>query len=492
MIMMLQKRRRESGQTLLVGVMALLLLLLAVVFVFDLQSVIRAKYKTKTAVDAAAIAGANWQRHTLNMLGDINLIKASNLMMEGFPGGPSAGFSSDGDTTLLAECNQNLTEMQVRISFVGPLIGFGAAQQAAKANGLNFRKEYGEVIREHLDKLEGSDVYLPPNVSEGIEGYKWREAYIRMLYALYEDGNGAAVGGNMTSILYPNLKSTAPQFIGYLQTKEIYEAILGNYWCGVRHLLREDFSGGSWWGNIEVAFNSAGFVGESEYLPVGISFSHTAQNFETASELGAFKPYMEPRGMREITDGYDRYNPNEKKDGDGKYDPIRYLSWCTFDNQFWGSYGDEMSDVWAGYLRAPIAERYRYYGCNAKMRTVLDPVAMSGKVLPVSSLTNSPRIAEGKKRLENGLYQMKATAVAKPMGYLETEKEGNILPHLAARMIFPCFKQSVLIPTSLESSDEVDPFDYEWYAFLTEYLPALGTVGSIEEMGPNEIGRAHV
>ena len=65
----MQRKNGEKGQVLLLGVIAMIVILLAIFLLFDLSTVIRGKIKAQNAVDAAAIAGANWQRHTLNLVG---------------------------------------------------------------------------------------------------------------------------------------------------------------------------------------------------------------------------------------------------------------------------------------------------------------------------------------------------------------------------------------------------------------------------------------
>ena len=129
----------ETGQVLLVGIIMLLTLLIALFFLFDLHNVMRAKFKTETAQQAAALAGAAWQRASLNLIGEINLIKAAETLLEedsrweDFSRLDTAG----GDLYTLENAQRLnarlalLTEMQSRISFIGPLIGFAAAQQAA-------------------------------------------------------------------------------------------------------------------------------------------------------------------------------------------------------------------------------------------------------------------------------------------------------------------------------------------------------------------------
>ena len=55
------RRPAPEGQVLLLGIVIMLVLLLAILFLFDIHNVIRAKFKTETAQQAAALAAANWQ-----------------------------------------------------------------------------------------------------------------------------------------------------------------------------------------------------------------------------------------------------------------------------------------------------------------------------------------------------------------------------------------------------------------------------------------------
>ena len=92
-----QQISSEKGQTLIVAVLAIIVLFLAVLFLFDLQSIIRVKVKTQTAADAAALAGANMQKESLNLIGEINLIKAtmSAIDQDTFIGIEMQSYSSD-------------------------------------------------------------------------------------------------------------------------------------------------------------------------------------------------------------------------------------------------------------------------------------------------------------------------------------------------------------------------------------------------------------
>ena len=103
------------------------------------------------AVDAAALTGANWQRHTLNLVGELNLVKATTVLISDSMFGTTAQQGPDSFLQVeneedaiqkratqmesLREASDTLSQMQQRALFIVPLIGFGAAQQAAKNNG---------------------------------------------------------------------------------------------------------------------------------------------------------------------------------------------------------------------------------------------------------------------------------------------------------------------------------------------------------------------
>ena len=77
------KRKNQSGQVMLLGITIMVILLLIILYAFDIHNVIRAKLKVEIASQAASLTGANWQMETLNLIGDINLLKASALLLEG-------------------------------------------------------------------------------------------------------------------------------------------------------------------------------------------------------------------------------------------------------------------------------------------------------------------------------------------------------------------------------------------------------------------------
>jgi hypothetical protein len=77
------KRSTQSGQVLVTGIVMMCILLLIILYAFDVHNVIRAKLKVDVAQQSAAMTGAAWQKESLNLLGEINLLKASALLLEG-------------------------------------------------------------------------------------------------------------------------------------------------------------------------------------------------------------------------------------------------------------------------------------------------------------------------------------------------------------------------------------------------------------------------
>ncbi|MCK5843726.1 MAG: hypothetical protein KAG97_03395, partial [Victivallales bacterium] len=252
----LARANGESGQTLIIGVIAIIILLLAALFLFDLQFIIRAKVKTQTAADAAALAAAKVQADSLDLIGELNMIKACTVLVSNY-----APSNSQED---MEAASANLTEMQERIAFVGPLLGVGAAQLAAKNNGMS---EYEQVSKDMLnylglvsdDAVYGDYEYFRQN----IEGYEWRAPYIEMLQALLAQKMAAAPAMHLPRV-HPS----------FYMDSALYDAILAEYWCygTLRYLIKNDSSfTGKWWQGL---VESVSFIEESEILPLHVTYAH--------------------------------------------------------------------------------------------------------------------------------------------------------------------------------------------------------------------------
>lgn len=498
-----RRRKNEQGQVLILAVLAMIILVMATLFLFDIQNVVRIKVKAQTSVDAAALTAANWQRHSLNLIGEMNLIKACTVLVSDIP--PYGDETTEGITS----SSDLLTEMQTRVSFVGPLIGFGAAQQAAKNNGLNYNGGYCEVMKNHIERVEDDDIYGEGIVNPTINGYSWRAPYLAMLQMVYDDGKGIAVAPNTQYLGIPILSSDPPDFIGYLQSKWVYDAIQANYWCALRELLRMDFgpTGNKWWGNIDIMWDSSSFPQEAEYCPIKVAFTEGVGPYEEVVSGDYLNAFLAARnGLTALRDEYDEYAPGDDADADGKIDPLPLITWAVYDGS-WSGYSPEVFEDWADYLRSDIRREFAYYGPVAKMMAEIPPATLSsdwgvddagddqyiGDVVSFSDKaidgsksfsTYGSRLREAERQMKHGLEMINASALAKPLGSLDSV---NDLPPNSVSMVLPVFSKSTLIPVALEDPAGFDPFDYKWYAFVTEYLPTLGTVNAIADMGPDVV-----
>ncbi|OGV55965.1 MAG: hypothetical protein A2017_07820 [Lentisphaerae bacterium GWF2_44_16] len=555
-------RKQESGQTLILSVLAMIILVFAIVFLFDLQNIIRIKIKAFNAVDSAALTAANWQKYSLNIIGELNIIKACTVLISDIQ--PVYTYPSNfiqvedisnpdlariyQELSDLRKSSDLLTEMQARVSFVGPLIGLGAAQLAAKNNGLNYNAEYGTVFSNHLarvinDGIYGDDVlnqYIPARTQDDLDAgrlaYSWRIPYITMLADIlaYDEmgstAKGIAVAPNTQYFGAPSLTSDPPDFIGYLTDRNIYAAITANYWCYIRDLLRMSYSSTNWWGEIQLLTDTTSFPEESEYLPINIDYTTGSSPYSSAQDDGVLATYASDKSYTPLRTDFDNQNPYiidsdgnmvvNPADTDLKFNPLPYITWAIYSSN-WYSYGD-MSSTWDVYLYPQIKDEYRYYGAVSKMTARVSPVSLSGNWRKLSELgedksrsdlagkyvgdaapssegesggvafggsdaygtkinTYAARLKSAEKQMRTGLNDVVSSALAKPFGRLQTDSGTYLTPN-SSRMVLPCFERAALIPVALEDPGGFDPFDYKWYAFLTEYLPTLGTTDSLDNM----------
>ena len=536
-------RNRESGQVLLIGLIAMLIILLAVFILFDLGNVIRAKVKAQNAVDAAALVGANWQRHTLNTLGELNLIKATTVLISDDLFGIGdhsdlylqANSQADYDRLnsqerygRLKTASDTLSQMQQRILFIGPLIGFGAAQQAAKNNGLSYNQEFADALLEQLNMTRGagdrSSLYTPYITEEFIKnqlfGYNWQPSYTSVLsQILQEDGDsskGIAVLPNGQLLGSPRLRGSS--FAGILQSRRLYEAINSNYWCWLRNVLRMTFSAGKWWGDLELDEDNS-FKRESEFLPVNVEIKAAQRDtLETLDQQGIMDQFIAKYRLNGVplTRSYDGNDPVYNAEGeivpadnrDNKLDPLPVIDWAWYGDK-WSDYDSDYIRIWEDYLTSPFQKQARYFsGAVSRMDTKFTPVTVSGtmgvkenvspddKTLGEGFGTFSSRSAnrslnrltQSQRRMQTGLQVVYAYTVAKPFGHLEIN--GELSPPHHSEIVLPVFDRSAIIPAALENPGSNPLADYNWYKFQLEYLPALGTVSSLDSM-PGHLKQAH-
>lgn len=436
----------ERGQVLIIGIITVLILVIAIIFLYDLHSVIRVKVKTQTAADAAALTAANWQRHSLNLIGELNLVKACTVLVSDIV--PFGDDSVAGITT----SSEILSEMQARISFVGPMIGFGAAQQAAKNNGMYPVDHFSTVVQDHLDNLDPNnrDYYSADNgIRQGIENYSWKQGYIQMIEAVKDGQGGIAAAPNVDFASIPRVDPDWLLHVG------LYRAIAAEYWCHPDLLDKVKTPGqlkGTWW-LVDIVKNSSSFPEECEYSPIYIQYSGVIDKPYVVQAKNSLDTMATDRDLT-VFDKYEIDDPNDI-DKINTSQPLQYVRWCIYDSR-WAS--DLPDSEWIGtgpvsYLRSPLMPEYIYGGALAKMLCYANPTVMSsnykagklsGNWLSASSASVAP---------------VTCTALAKPLGRLASG-----IPPYAASMVLPVFDKTRLIPVAMQDPTGLyNPFDQEQY-----------------------------
>ncbi len=460
-------RSTEKGQVLIIGIITCLVLLIAIIFLYDLHSIIRVKVKAQTAADAAALTAANWQRHSLNLIGELNLVKACTVLVSDIvpivdPVDPP---DSPAGITVASEI---LTEMQARVSFVGPMIGFGAAQQAAKNNGMNPVDHFTNVVNEHIDNLLNDDFYGVAAVNQIIEKYSWRTPYTQMVESVNIGQGGIAAAPNVDFASLPDVNPS------WLLDVRFWRAVAAEYWCypTLRSLVSPAFPGPKadftmqWW-QASIVQDSARFPEECEYSPIYIEYSGVGDMSVFDLAKNSLDTIAADRDLT-VSDKFDKIDP---ADTDKINNPLPYVKWCIYESR-WAT-GNIPSSEWTGsgavsYLRSPLMPEYIYGGALAKMRCYAEPTTMS------SNYKASKLSGDWVSASSASVAPVTCTALAKPLGKLTA----GVPPH-AASMVLPVFDKSRLIPVAMQDpSGLYDPFNADQYA-LFMFLKWAANVGDI-------------
>lgn len=447
-------RKNNRGQVMIISVIILVIIFIAILFLFDLQNIIRSKIKMETAEQAAALTAANWQKESLNLIGEINIVKACDVLLTDIPN------SGSDIAEMVQSAGDALTEMQSRIAFTGPLIAFGSAQMAAKNNGVNIFDDSNNTVSKsvqgdmtnYIEKLTIDPRYLPPATSEFVNFYHWREPYSAMISNIA--GQGIAVRPNGS---FPGLESVNPR---WLTDRFLYHAILGEMWCQptLNTIIKypDSYWGGKWW---NVKYNNSNFPEESEIYTLGIEFSGGAstQNQIYNPALPHISTLAKDRGLNT-----------------SNWANISEMKWCVYDSSWFegnANYNGPDTNWWNGstFLRADLKPAARYGGavayaeCYQKVKTVNEYKSnMSRPTVPKDSsgaAKEQNRLASDsmKRNLIENNQDFTITvgndirqdstpggAVAKAFGKLQ----GDLAPTDAV-MVLPVFSDAALIPSTM-------------------------------------------
>ncbi len=459
-----------------ITVIILVILMLGILFLFDLQNVIRAKVKIETANQAAALSAAQWQKESLNLIGELNLIKACDVLQTYVP-------DTTKSTSIQAEdACKVITEMQTRMAFAGPVIAFGAAQQAAKNNGVNiydYQKQSSSgtgstnnVIKQvQLDALtyyNSLDINTPTGELRYGEAYRndisgrypgWWNDYRSMLKAVIDQG--VAVRPNV------RIGIERVTFFGSYAFKDrtFYNAIIGGWWCYIplRSLLKKPDScwAGKWWQQIQ--YDNPNFTGQSEIYSLGITFAQdnaadSGSYYDDAAKVTSWEYYLS-KALGNPGQDWIKNTPGV----------LPQITWCIYDSSWDSSRMNYIGSYWnrsqGGYLSGDLKSSVSYDGavayaeCSQTINLINSFESMNAsteaEVKASLKVNSSPIRTRSDTIINNGVPVgndssgdgYPAGVIARTLG--ELEPAGSTLKPTDAQIILPAFNNVALFPIAM-------------------------------------------
>ena len=411
---------RRSGQVVIFLAIILVILTLMVLWNFDVHKILHVKYVTQNAGDAAALMASRWQGITLNLIGELNVMHAVAI--------------SSSNTVAMAE----ITNIQARLCYVGPMIAFMASQHAAKNNGAYVNEAFTTLVREHAQVVRNdyttavgpSGEFLFPEPYSGA----WTE-YADMLDVIAD--NGVAAGPD-NAHFYNDIGQDH-----ILLTMGFYEAIAGKTWCWFYHnapTLLEDYEnfapGFCWWPDLpEIQFAhpmNSEFYGL--YLTKVNSALKDINGVDFATITGAVTDTMSPPLDTNVMDVS--------------------ATWYCYGSGRWGAWDAISPDAeWPFPGAGPVKPQYDYAGADAVVRVE-------------SEMTRVTPAPGGGAETDI----IKWNAAAKPFGYLGDD------PPTVCSLVLPAFHDVRLIALDLSSLPGGGSFNLEWRIHISRHLPGYTDV----------------
>jgi len=405
---------KKSGQVIIFLAILLVILTFMVLWNFDVHKILHVKYVTQNAGDAAALMASRWQGVTLNLIGELNVMHALAI--------------STSNTTAMTE----ITNIQARLCYVGPMIAFMASQHAAKNNGAYVNEAFTTMIREHAEVVRNdyptevgpSGELLFPEPYAGA----WDE-YADMLDTVAD--NGIAAGPDNAQF-YTDIGQDH-----ILLTLGFYEAIAGKTWCWFYHNapdLLEDYEnftpGFCWWPDLpEIQF---AHPMNSEFYGLHLTKINSALEDIDGADLGMITGSLPQAAaidtnMMDVSATWYCYGP-------GRWGP-------------WDVMSPDMEYPFPGV--GSLKAKYDYAGADAVVRVESEMT----RVTPGLGTTSATDV-------------IKWNAAAKPFGYLAEED-----PPMVCSLVLPAFHDVRLIALDASSLAGGGSFNVEWRIHISKHLP---------------------
>ncbi len=400
----------RRGQTMIFIIFALVIGALLVLFNADLHRTIFAKFVSQNAGDSAALAAARWQGATLNLIGDLNVLKAVAV--------------SRNDTATV----DTLTELQKRLNYVGPMTALVAAQQAAKNNGVFANPDYKAELLEHAkivradypSKVGPDGQLMFPEPWEGA----WSD-YADMIEMVANDGVAA---GPDNARYYTDYSG------GHMLLRlDFYNAVASSDWCWFLHHamnLLQTYSDFHSWPPLPPQVTVYHPV-NCEYFGLGLACASGT----VTSLRGVINTVLADRqpggSLESITSTQELY-----------------AAWFWFDPGVWTAWTNFSPN--AGFpSKGSLKPQFDYVGADAVVRIE----------------TEFDRLTPG---VSNAAITW--TAAAKPFGCLTNDQSSFERPD-TLDLVLPVFSDVRLFPVDVSTAPEGGAFNLDWRKHIEKHLP---------------------
>ncbi|VGO21500.1 hypothetical protein [Pontiella sulfatireligans] len=445
----------KSGQAIIFLVMVVVIGLFVVVWNFDLHRVISTKLQIRNMGDSAALSAARWQGHTLNMIGELNLIQAAIMTANVYS--PDDPIPADVPA---------IHELRQRLALIGPLSAFTAAQQAAFNNGAFHDPELKQDIEFMAAEVKEQ---LDSGVPEPYDGAF--EEYAAMLGVVAQT---AAVGSYTLDLGGHPLESL-----------RFYAAIAqaaAGWWC-----LMDDFSDVLGYYNGYTSWESGvkHYEGENDFFKLKVyAFTNVHEN--SSGEMHGWRPGTAMASSNDYTGGlYGYLETNEvfnMQGADGGNIQALYM----LEDVAWHAYSGNWDNKWplstetasannagSGFpFRADVRPEYDYMGAEAG--------------ISISSSIEKGIIS----RNDDDSVDLDYKCKAKPFGYLTAEPTdptlktfyttsgGDIrVPPYYFGLVLPAFREVRLVHSDIGDPVLSPAFykhvKYHLHPYLNDGLGAL-------------------
>lgn len=406
----------SSGQAMIFILMVIVILAFVALWQFDLHKTLFVKYKSRNAGDAAALAAARWQAISLNLIGELNVMQAVSISQ-------SLG---RGDTNFVEA--KAIGDLEARVAFTGPMVGFLAAEEAAKNNGMYVNSDYTREVNDHANTIRRDYLINYPDLpyhNTPEPPTAWDD-YAQMVQEIADLG----VAASPDNVKFYN---DYVDFDHMLLNPSFYDAIATSDWCwfffNAYNLLQTYTSYRDW---PPLPIYNEPRPSSSEYFALGL------HRVSRLADFGAVTFTNGALGPRDLLGKLDQLSQTQLDPG------VITVSanWLFYRDDFWSAWTGLLGDDFP--FRSDVKDEYNYIGADSAVRIVADV-----------------------DRLTPGIQSADVTwsAAAKPFGTLE----GPVQPSTYG-LVLPGFTDVRLIPVDASTASPGGSHP-NWGIHIHEHLP---------------------